>query len=264
MSRFERGDKSLVEKIVRDMIDQPKIGKVKDVYEHVAEDDDSNFRANVILDGGTREARDCPIIDPGNDAIDIPEAGDKVMLIYTDDEKSKPHVMSTAWTNKDRPPLGKAGMWRRRFEISESENDSMLGSGDIYLTGYTDHDKEAFNTYKSGRKPEKAVVQLAKHASDKNVEPTEQSKLPAKVEMYDSPKDGEAHVSVELNKVAGEDSEKSWGMKFDASDGSWTIGGPKGFGIECHGDGTFTWHVKKGEGNLDFKQHDSDTGPLSL
>ena len=260
MSMFERNAKSMRENSIRQGVEQPRIGKVDEVYEHGAPDDDSNFEANIILEGRENPVRDCPILNPGNNAIDIPEAGDKVMLLYSEDEKSKPYVIDTAWTTKDRPPVGKAGMWKREFNIDGSTADSMAGSGDIYLTGYTEYDKEASVEPKGARKPEKALVQLAKHPSGGNKIPTDQENLPVKVEMYDAPVDGDAHVTVEMNKVGGKDSDATWGIKFDISTGEWQLVGPKGFGISSDGAGNFTWHHK----SIDLKEHTSDTGPLSL
>lgn len=258
MGKFERNDVSLIQKEIRKNVQHPKIGKVQEIYEHGAPDDDSNFEADVIVDGDKQDK--CPILNPGNDTIDLPESGDKVLLIYTEEQNKKPYVVDTVWTVKDRPPIGKAGMMRRRFRIGNSKSPSPAGSGDIFFTGYTEYDKEAANTGKDERVPEKSVLQIAKHPKGDNFVPTEQESLPAKVEFYDAPVDDEAHITVTINYDDGSSSDATWGMKFDIKNGTWQIVDPEGFGIEASGDGNFTWHHK----DITMNEVSGPTGPLNL
>lgn len=199
MSRWERNDISLIDKQIYDNVDTPKIGTVTDVYEHGRPDDDSNFEADVEIDGGTVLERECAIMSPGNNSIDVPKAGDKVVILYTDEDRGKPHIIDTAWTNKDRPPVGKAGMWRRRFE----SGDSPAGSGDLHVSGYVEYEEEASNNAPENRgEVQASIVQIAKHADDENIIPTDGDPL-AKIEMYESPTsvDDEAHIHLDANVI---------------------------------------------------------------
>lgn len=258
MGKFERNDISLMRQEIRKNVQHPLIGRVVEVYEHGASDDDSNFEADVVIDG-RKESR-CPILSSGTGAIDIPEVNDKVIVLYTAGDNKKPHVVDTVWTNKTRPPIGKAGMVRRRLNLDGATSPSMAGSGDIYMTGYTKYDEPAATTEPSDRNPESSIVQIAKHNEEDNDTPTEQPSLPVKIEYYDSPKDGEAHITVTLNQDNGGASDVSWGMKFDIANGTWQIVDPEGFGIEATGDGNFTWHHK----DITFNEVSGTTGPLSL
>jgi hypothetical protein len=199
MPKFERNDVSLIQKEIGKNVKLPRLAEVEEVYEHGALDDDSNFEADVTI-AGDREDK-CPIVSPGSGRIDIPQSGDKVMVLYTEEENQKPYIIDTAWTVADRPPLGKAGMVRREFPIADAEDSSPAGDGNLYFTGYTKYDKPPANTKKDARKPEKAVVQLAKHAEDNNLVPTEQKDIPAKIEFYDAPIDDEAHISIDANSI---------------------------------------------------------------
>lgn len=259
MSQFERNEIALIDKKINEKVNPPIIGKVSAVYEHVQPDDDSNFEADVDIDGGTDTEYECPILNPGNNAIDIPEAGDKVILMYMDEEKGKPYVLDTAWTNKDRPPVGKAGMWRRSF----ASGGSPAGAGDLHVNGYTQYEEEA-SAFAPGERGKllASVVQIAKHANGENIDPTRQEDIPAKVEFYDSPVDAEdkSHISIEINNIDGSGSDATWGIKFDIKTGEWQLVGPSGFGIESDGAGNFTWHHK----SVNFNEVSGSTGPLSL
>lgn len=265
MSKFDRNNTTLIQKEIRNNVQHPKIGRVDEVFEHGKADDDSNFEANVIVPPVENPTDDdieqeCPILNPGNDAIDIPKVGDKVLLIYTEEKQQKPFVTDTVWTNKDRPPIGKTGMYRRKFEIDESIKPSPSGPGDIFVNGYTKYDKDPYNTKKSELIPERTVYQISKHTKDSNFIPTEQEEIPAKIEMYDAPKDDESHVTISLNYVDNEESDATWGIKFDLKTGEFKLVDPNGFGIISDGEGNFTWHHK----SIDFNEVSGADGPLSL
>lgn len=204
MPRIERSNLSLIDKKIRENESNPKIAKVEQVYEHVAPDDDSNFEADVSLPssetGEDRIEQKCPILNPGSNSIDIPTAEDKVLLTYTDEENPKPHITEIAWTNKDRPPVGKAGMWRREVDGGESP----LGQGNLYVTSHTEYEEAAANHEKGARGDiVGSTVQIAKHKSDNNIIPTEQTPIPAKIELYESPvsQDDEAHIHLDANTI---------------------------------------------------------------
>lgn len=258
MPRFDRNQTSLMEKTISENTSSPKIGIVDQVFEHSASDDDSNWEINVLVDAKTTKHKRVPVHTPGSDVINPPKKGDKILVLYTEGQGSRPVAIGTGWSNKDRPPLGRAGMFRNRFEASDEP--SPAGVGDLHITGYTKYDKSVASTDKRELKAEETLVQIAKHAEGDNVTPTELNNLPAKIEMYDSAKNDESWISVEINKENGEDSDATWGMKFNIKTGEWKLVGPKGFGITSDGEGNFVWEHK----DITFDEVDGDTGSLSL
>lgn len=263
-SQLDRDRKSQQEQTVERLSNNPTIGEVKQVYEHIGNSDNSNFEADVQIEAGTNQEQRCPIEFSG--AIDIPEAGDKVILSYREGG-NKPYITGVAYSSSDRPPVGMAGIYRREFE----SNDSPAGPGNLYISGNTKYAEGSSATVDSDNMtPERSVVRIAKRKNE-IADPTQEADVPAKIEFYDSPFEkgfSESYITVSMNNVKDGDSYKqtdaTWGMKFDMSDGTFQLVDPKGFGIESHGDGSFTWHVKQGEGNMDFKEHTTDTGPLNL
>ena len=256
MPEFERNDLSLIDDVIDKRVKTTKIGKVSRVYEHSALEDDSNFELDIEIDGGTTEERRCPFVSSGSGQISVPRVGDKVLVIYTEGDTGKPLVSDILWSNKDRPPLGLAGMYRDEFE----SDNSPIGGGNLNITGYTEYDERVADNEKYDLTPERALIQIAKHERGSNIQPTNQTDLPAKVELYDSPADDEAHIKVEINKVDGADSDAGWGMEFNIKTGEWKLVGPTGFGIESDGNGNFQWHYK----SITYDEVDGDTGPLDL
>jgi Phage-related baseplate assembly protein. len=256
MTRFDRNQTSLIEKSIRENTRNTKVGIVNQVFEHSASDDDSNFEANVLVDGKTNELKRVPVFTPASGLISPPRNGDKVLVMFIEGETFRPVIIGSGFSNIDRPPLGKAGMYRNRFESGQSP----LGAGDLYFTGYTQYDDLVASNDKRDLTPEESVVQITKHAEGGNMNPTSGNTVPAKVEVRDSPKNDEAWVSVELNKVDGSDSDATWGMRFNIKTGEWKLVGPSGFGITSDGDGNFVWHHK----DIEFDEVAGSTGPLSL
>jgi hypothetical protein len=254
MGRFDRNRKTQIEQEIDKNVQYPRIGEVTQVYEHIGKEDTSNFEADVITGGGTEQEQRCPIEMPGSAGIDIPKVGDKVILTYRKDGR-KPFVSDIAYSNEDRPPVGRAGMLRREFESEQSP----AGSGNLYLTGHTKYDGNPATTDKAELTAEESLVRVAKRANE-IAEPTAEDSTPAKVEFYDNPKDGEAYITVEINKDDGSDSDATWGIKFNVADGTFQLVDPEGFGIEAGGDGSFTWHHK----SIDFNEVSGSTGPLNL
>jgi len=262
MSKFDRSQTALIEKVVDENVEHPRIGRVTQVYEHGAVDDDSNFEVDVDLIGdGEADITQVPIISPGgNDTIDIPKVKDKVLVVYSEEGNFQPYVLGTAWTNKDRAPVGRAGMWRKRFDSDGANSPSPAGSGDVFVTGYTGYDKEGSFNSKYDLEPEDALVQITKHSEGDNLNPQDQPDLPMKLEFYDSPKNDAAHITIELNMDNGSGSDATWGIKFDVKSGEFQIVDPEGFGIHAKGDGNFDWHHK----DITMNEVSGPTGPLNL
>jgi len=240
MSQFERNDVSLIEKEIEEQVNHPVIGVVSQVYEHTNSDDDSNFEVDVEIRAGTAKETRVPVHTPGSDVITPPKVGDKILVIYTEGRTKRPVALGTGWSNKDRPPLGRAGMFRNRFE----SDTSPAGDGDLHITGYTDYDGEPSSTDKRELSPEETFVQITKHVEGENPDPSDSSSLPAKIEMYDSPSTDEAWISVEINKRDGSDSDATWGMKFNIKTGEVKLVDPSGYGIKSDGDGNFVWEYE--------------------
>ena len=254
MTEFDRNQKTQIEHEIQKNVKWPKIGQVTRVYEHVGANDDSNFEVDVAFDAGTKEERRCPVETPGPNTIDVPRVGDTVIIEYRDTGR-KPYVSTVVYTSSDRPPIGRAGMWRREV----ASGDSPAGSGDLYVTAHTRFDGNPATTAKDQLSPEASLIRLAKEDSD-IPEPTARSDTPAKIELYDAPSENDSHISVEINRVGGSSSDATWGMKFDIVDGSFTIADANGFGIESDGSGNMTFHYS----SLTENQISGSTGPLDL
>jgi hypothetical protein len=258
MPRFDRNQTSLIDKNIKENTSNPKIGIVDQVFEHSAADDDSNWEINVLVDGKTAKLKRVPVHTPGSDVINPPKNGDKILVMFIEGQGNRPVALGTGWSSTDRPPLGQAGMFRNRFEASD--DPSPAGTGDLHITGYTKYDKDVASNDKRELTAEETLVQIAKHDEGDNVTPTDLDSLPAKVEMYDSAKNDESWISVEINKKDGNDSDATWGMKFNIKTGEWKLVGPKGFGITSDGEGNFVWEHK----DITFDEVSGSTGSLSL
>lgn len=240
MPRFDRNQTSLMEKTIKENTKRPKVGVVDQVFEHSAADDDSNWEVNVLVDGKTNKLKRVPVHTPGSDIITPPKNGDKIIVMFTEGEAGRPIVFGTGWSNVDRPPQGRAGMYRNRFE----SDTSPAGNGDLHITGYTSYDGDVATTDKRELTPEETFVQISKHTEDDNDDPSTAGDLPAKIEMYDSPSTDEAWITVEINKEGGADSDATWGMKFNISTGEVKLVDPSGYGFTSDGDGNWVWEYE--------------------
>lgn len=256
MTRFDRNQTSLVEKIINENVKQPEIGIVDQVFEHAASDDDSNWEIDALINGKSDTVTRVPVHAPGSETIAPPKVGDKILIVFTDGESLRPVALGNGWSNTDRPPLGRAGMYRNRFESGSSP----AGDGDLHITGYTSYDGTPATDDKRNLTPEETFVQISKHVEGDNVDPSTAGDIPAKIEMYDSPSTDEAWISVEINKEDGADSDATWGMKFNIKTGEWKLVGPSGFGITSDGAGNFVWEHK----DITFDEVSGSTGSLSL
>lgn len=234
MVNLERNDVDFIKNTVRNMIQNPRVGHVVQVYEHLEEDDNSNFEADVNFPGEKDlEHRVAPIEGPHTDSIAVPKVGDKVVVEYLHGDKKNPVVRNIVNTNQDRPPQGFAGMWRKRIEGGSSP----AGDGDMYLTTYTVYDQNPAAVDYRNLNAEESYVRIAKKADD-----LDSDGLPMTIEMVDSPRNDEAYVKIEANKANGADSAVPYGFLLDLSDGSFKIVDKDGYGIESDGSGNFTWH----------------------
>lgn len=243
MVNFERTQRDFIRKQVKELVQNPRIGRVVEVYEHTGLDDDTNFEVDVNFPNEDTQHRQIPYQGVDGDSIAIPQVGDKVMVEYMRGEKNPPVARNFLYTNVDRPPVGKAGMWRQRFQTGTTP----AGDGNLYITGYTEYDGDASTVDKTELTPQSTWIQIAKH--DDELE-TPATNAPMKIEVYDSEVDDESYISVEMNVKNGSDSTETWGLKLDAKSGELKLVDPEGYGIESDGAGNFTWHHE----SIDFSE----------
>lgn len=254
MASFDRTKETFIENKTKELIDETRTGKVIRVYEHDNLEDSSNFEADVVVDGGTREQRLAPTSSDDQNGISVPKVGDSVLVGYLAGESNDPMILGFVHTTKDRAPLGKAGMSRSEVE----SGDSPAGSGGIYTTEYTKYDGDPSQDDYTDLVPEESWVQIAKRENTE-ADPSAEGALPAKVEFYDAPANDEAHITIELNKRDSSDSDATWGLRFDLKSGEMKLVDPSGYGIVSDGDGNFDWHYK----SLDYIE-EPNGGSLSL
>jgi hypothetical protein len=236
---FDRTRSEFIKQKVREEIEQQRTGKVIRVYERSKEDANSNFEADVKLEGGTRLESVTPVATPAGNSISVPKVGDSVLVGFRSGEGNPPIIVGFVSTTVDRPPLGKAGMYRNEFESA----DSPAGSGNLYMTGYTSYDGNVAQTDKTNLTPEETFVRMAKRP-DTTADPSEESAVPAQIEFYDAPAKDEAHITVELNKRDSADSAATWGLRFDLKTGEVKLVDPSGYGFVSDGDGNWTWEYE--------------------
>jgi hypothetical protein len=233
----------------KDEISDPKLGEVVEVYEHLSEDDNSNFECDVIMDGGLFEERAVSYNGSHSNQISPPRVGDVVLVLYRAGENNKPILMDVGYSREDRAPLGRSGMYRDVYESGESP----AGDGDLKITGYTEYSDNPALKDKSKLEPEKAWVQISKELP--TPDPSSPDDAPMTFEMYDSPADDEAHVTASFNVVDGQETDGTWGFKFNLKTGEFKIVDANGYGITSDGNGNFTWNyetINYNQGGTDF------------
>jgi hypothetical protein len=206
----------------------PKYGKVVQVYENL-NNTNSNFECDVVIDAGTFEERAVPYNGSHSGQIAPPKVGDSVLVIYREGENSKPVLMQAGYTNRDRSPLARSGMYRDVYEswqpeetddegnVVRSEAFGPAGRGDIKLTGYTLYDKTPSLNEKEELVPERTWFQISKEK--KTPDPSDPDISPMVMEMYDSVSEDEAHIELVGNIIDNDDT-KSLDMKMDFKEGT--------------------------------------------
>lgn len=256
MQNFERTEEDFIKQKASELIRDDKIGEVISVTEHTKSDDSSNFEVNVIVDGD-EQLSNVPIVSNQFGDITIPKVGDYVLVSFIDGNTTRPVITGGTFTNNSRPPLGKAGMTRKRIQSGETP----LGNGDLFKTEYTSYDKsvtESLDESDGEPEPEEVYLRWTKRQNE-TADPTEESVLPFKFEYYESPKDNEAYFTVEMNKINSMDAADPWGFKIDMKTGEMKWVDPNRYGIKTDGFGNFTWSYR----SLDEEQS-NDKGSLNL
>lgn len=234
MSRFDRTESGFVSSIVERTTQNPRIGKVTRVYEHTDDADSSNFEIDVtILGEEDIQHRSIPYQSNSDNQITVPTVGQKVMIEYRAGEKKQPIARGAVFTNRDRPPLGKAGINRTRVPSGTTP----AGDGDLYIESYTEYDGDPATTDPNDLTAQKAFVKIAKKELD-----DDETTLPASIEFIDDPQSDESTIAVRLNMDNGSASSATWGVEFDMKTGSFKLLDANGYGIVSNGNGDFTWH----------------------
>lgn len=223
-------EQDFVKQKASELINDPKLATVVTVYEHLLEDDDSNFECDLIVDG-TYEERAVPYNGGHSDHIAPPKVGDTVLINYRDSENAYPIIYSTGYTNEDRAPLARAGMYRDVYKawqpektdedgnVTQQEIYGVAGRGDIKVTGYTEYDDNPAQIDKNSLVPERSWFQISKEQD--TPDPSDPQKAPMNVEMYDAPANNEAHILLNGNIVDNDDN-KSMETKMDFKQGTTT------------------------------------------
>lgn len=234
MTRINGTQSSFIDQKIDDKVENIRIGRVQQVFEHSSTDDQSNFEVDVKILGEDVQHRAIPHQQESNDEISVPTVGDKVIVEYRQGAKTQPIARNAVYTNEDRPPLGKAGMSRKRI----TSDDSPAGPGDLFVESYTDYDVNPAQTNPDNAQSiNEAWVRIAKKADDSDADD-----LPVSIEIRESPKDDSAEVKMSINSVDGHESNPTWGIKFDLKTGEFKILDAGGYGIVSDGYGNFTWH----------------------
>jgi hypothetical protein len=249
MVNFEENERDFIRSIVRNVVQNVRIGEVAQVYSHVRDDDGSNFEADVLFPEEDEETRVAPIQGPHSNSIAVPKVGDKVVVEYIHGDKKNPIIRNIIHTDENRAPKGEAGMWRKRLDSGVSSGSV----GDLFVTAHTRYNNNpAIDDYNS------SIAEQAFFRVAKKDDAMDESNLPMTLEVYDDSVSDDAYIKAEANKVDGSDSAVPYGFKVDLNDGSFTIIDSDGYGIESDGSGNFTWYYE----TIDYNQGSTTTLPL--
>lgn len=256
---FDGTDTDFVKERAKEEISDPKLGRVVRVYEHIDPDDNSNFECDIVVDGQRFENRAIEYLGSHSNQIAAPMVGETVLMIFREGENSPPLLLGMGYTNRDRAPLARAGMYRDVYKAGYSPT----GDGDIKVTGYTKYSDNPAIKDVNNLSVEETFYQISKDTQSPN--PSQSGEAPMLIEMYDSPpyaKD-ESRITLEGNvvddddtkslnvsldmkagtvKVEANDAGTSFGLSLDVTTGEVTLIDGDGYGIESDGSGNFTWH----------------------
>ena len=124
---FDRTESSYVANKIKENVTNLQLGEVKKVWEHTSHSDKNNFELNVTLRDEDKTRRKMPLLTGSNNKIEPPEVGDTVLVGFMDGSSEAPVVIGNIYNIDNRPPLGRAGMYR-------------LKRGDKYLEVHEDGD----------------------------------------------------------------------------------------------------------------------------
>lgn len=256
---FDGTDQDFVKQRAKEEITDPKLGTVAQVYEHIEADDDSNFECDVLVDGTLFEERAIPYLSAHSNQISAPMVGEQVLIVFREGENSKPILLGTGYTNRDRAPVARAGMYRDVYDAGFSPTEG----GDIQVTGYTEYSDNPSLSDPDNLSVERTWYQVSKDSQ--TADPSFSGDAAMLMGMYDSPTyaDDASEITLEGNAVDGDDTKSmnvtldfksgtvevraendtgEFGLSIDVKSGEFTIIDESGYGIESDGSGNFTWH----------------------
>lgn len=273
MSRFNATEGTRATRAIEEQVDRPNIGVVERVYEHVvpqyASDElkreyRSNFEIDVtLLDSPGKTLRTVEYQFPQANEIKVPKVGDIVLIEYRGKSQKTPTARGNIATSQTRPPVGRAGMWRKKVPSGTSP----AGAGDLYVESYTGYDQDpsepGFDSEDNPASETLSFIRLSKKERE-NDNPVDGDTLPMMLELFDSPKENESYIKMEGNTVDGDDtksmsvdldlkngiikvsgdSTNEFGLELDVVNGTFKILDDSGYGIESDGSGNFTWHYE--------------------
>lgn len=223
MVQFSRTQSSQIAQEVKKLVKNSKVAKVREVYEHTDPDDNNNFILDVEIVGEGQRLSAIPYISRSSKEISVPTVGDKVVVEWRGGEKPVPIARQSFNTNRDRPPVGRAGMWRKQ-----------AGPGsDIYTESYNVYDGNPATDDPRDLDIEKSYARFACKDGASNATESNASELSAAIEVYRD----EVNDYCSSRMVGEGDS----GLEFDGSDGSFELRDGNDYGIVSDGDGNFTW-----------------------
>lgn len=199
---------------VRQVSHNPKIGHVIKVYEHVDEDDKSNFEVDIAFPGDeTHEGHGpVPVVSPHSDSIAAPKVGDRMYIDYLDGNEEFPVARGYANTNLNRSVRAEPGMWRQ--EIDCNDDKTPVGKGQMYMTTQSRYDQTpSLNDYRNLNVDE-SFIRFAKK-KDAMHEPSDAP--PMFMEMFDSKKKDQSHIRLKANEI-DKDPDKSMEFNMDFKD----------------------------------------------
>lgn len=197
MTEFDATSGALISKKIGDQTNRSRFGRIIEVFEHLRDEDKSNFEVDVeLLDSQDKQHRAIPWQNPQSGEIKIPKVGDKVVVDYVGSSKKFPVARNAIYTSARRPPKGRAGMWRKEIESGETP----AGKGNLYVESYTSYDTDAGSPAfdKEAANPMRSYIRLAKKEKDTDTSIVDHD-FPISVEIYDDPDQNESFVEVTMN-----------------------------------------------------------------
>lgn len=267
MTEFDASDDAQISRAIGDQVERSRLGRIVEVFEHVQDTDTANFEVDVeLMHSIDKQHRAIPFVHPQNDEIKPPKVGDKVVVDYFGESSKSAIARGAFYTNQDRPPLGRAGMWRKKVPSGTSP----AGAGDLYVESYTAYDVDPARPEfdEDSATIQNSFIRLSKKENDQD-NPVDGDTLPMMVELFDSPNDDTSEIRIEGNEVDG-NTNQSMNATLDLKNGTIVVQGANGtndFQLEIDvvnqtakvsGDGTNEMGMSLNFANDSFKLLDGD------
>lgn len=198
MPNFDRTIEGQIQQRIEDTSFYPSYGEVLRVYEHVEDNDKTNFEMDVrLLAEDSVQYRRIPYQFESTRSIEVPQVGDIVMVEYMDGAKKKPIAKNAIFTNEDRPPKATAGSWVRHVPSTDT---SAGMEGDLYVEAINRYDIPSSLEDVTRREPKGALVRIAK----KNDDLDGGDNLPAQIKLEDNGDNNSTHIEASTTQDDGD------------------------------------------------------------